>query len=70
MPSSVIRDRLLPLAALVTPNLDEASLLTGLPVRDATQMEQRGRGLRDSGAAAVLLKGGSPRRATRSWTCS
>lgn len=54
----VIRDRLLPLATLVTPNLDEASLLTGLEVRDEAQMERAGTVLLDLGAAAVLMKGG------------
>ena len=54
----VIRDRLLPLATLVTPNLDEASLLTGLEVLDVAQMERAGTVLLDSGPAAVLLKGG------------
>jgi hydroxymethylpyrimidine/phosphomethylpyrimidine kinase len=54
----VIRDRLLPLATLVTPNLDEASLLTGLEVRDVAQMERAGTVLLDLGAAAVLMKGG------------
>jgi hydroxymethylpyrimidine/phosphomethylpyrimidine kinase len=38
-----IRTRLLPLAALVTPNLDEASLLTGREVRTIGQMEDAGR---------------------------
>ena len=54
----VIRDRLLPLATLVTPNLDEASLLTGLEVRDVAQMERAGTVMLDLGAAAVLVKGG------------
>ena len=54
----VIRDRLLPLATLVTPNLDEASLLTGLEVRDVAQMERAGTVMLDMGAAAVLMKGG------------
>ena len=31
---ATLRDTLLPLAAVVTPNLDEASILTGRPVRD------------------------------------
>ena len=54
----MIRDRLLPLATLVTPNLDEASLLTGLEVRDVAQMERAGTVMLDLGAAAVLMKGG------------
>ena len=55
---AVIRTRLLPLAALVTPNLDEAALLTGLEVRDLAQMERAGAALLDSGAGAALVKGG------------
>jgi hydroxymethylpyrimidine/phosphomethylpyrimidine kinase len=55
---SVVRDRLLPLAALVTPNLDEAAILTGLEVRNPTQMERAGRRLLDLGATAALVKGG------------
>lgn len=55
---AVIRDRLLPLARLVTPNLDEAALLTGLPVRDPAEMEAAGQVLLRLGAAAALIKGG------------
>lgn len=55
---SVVRDRLLPLAALVTPNLDEAGILTGLEVRDPGQMERAGRRLLELGASAALVKGG------------
>lgn len=53
-----IRDRLLPLAACVTPNLDEAELLTGLTVRSPDQMVEAGQALVDLGAAAALVKGG------------
>ncbi len=38
----VIRDDLLPLAALVTPNLDEAAVLTGRAVHDVATMERAG----------------------------
>jgi hydroxymethylpyrimidine/phosphomethylpyrimidine kinase len=55
---SVVRKVLLPLAAVVTPNLDEAALLTGLPVRDVADMETAGRALLADGAAAALVKGG------------
>jgi len=55
---SVVRDRLLPLAALVTPNLDEAAVLTGLDVRTEADMEEAGRRLLALGARAALLKGG------------
>ncbi len=53
-----VRDCLLPLAAVVTPNLDEAELLTGRPVRDEGAMRRAGQALLDLGAEAALLKGG------------
>ncbi len=55
---AVIRDELLPLALLVTPNLDEAALLTGLPVRTVAEMVDAGRRLLELGAGAALVKGG------------
>jgi len=54
----VIRDSLLPLAALVTPNLDEAAVLTGRVVHDVATMERAGEILLRLGAAAALVKGG------------
>jgi hydroxymethylpyrimidine/phosphomethylpyrimidine kinase len=55
---AVVRERLLPLAALVTPNLDEAAILTGMPVTDAATMELAGHRLLKLGARAALVKGG------------
>jgi hydroxymethylpyrimidine/phosphomethylpyrimidine kinase len=55
---AVVQNALLPLTALVTPNLDEAAILTGREVRDHIQMEQAGRRLLELGAAAALVKGG------------
>jgi hydroxymethylpyrimidine/phosphomethylpyrimidine kinase len=54
----VIRDNLLPLAALVTPNLEEAAMLTGRVVHDIPTMERAGETLLRFGAAAALVKGG------------
>lgn len=51
-------ERLLPLATIVTPNLEEAAILTGFPVVDAASMEQAGNRLVAAGAAAALVKGG------------
>lgn len=53
-----MRERLMPLAAVVTPNLDEAALLTGEEVADPAAMDRAGRQLLASGAGAVLVKGG------------
>lgn len=49
---------LLPLAALVTPNLHEARILTGHPVTTVQEMRQAARRLLDMGAGAALVKGG------------
>ena len=54
----VVRDSLLPLAALVTPNLDEAAILTGRAVHDEPSMERAGQTLVSYGAGAALVKGG------------
>ncbi|PYO99842.1 MAG: hypothetical protein DMD60_00775 [Gemmatimonadetes bacterium] len=50
--------RLVPLAALVTPNLDEAAVLVGGSVRGPDDMERAGRALVQLGARAALVKGG------------
>ncbi len=54
----VIREDLLPLAALVTPNIDEAAILTGRVVHDLSTMERAAGIMLRFGAAAVLVKGG------------
>jgi len=54
----VVRESLLPLAAIVTPNLDEAAILTGRAVHDVPSMERAGETLLSYGAAAALVKGG------------
>ncbi len=55
---AALRNRLLSQAALVTPNLDEAELLTQLAVRDPAAMQAAGQRLLEMGARAVLVKGG------------
>jgi hydroxymethylpyrimidine/phosphomethylpyrimidine kinase len=54
----VLRERLVPLATLVTPNLDEAEILTGSEVRDVPAMQRAGAELLRLGAGAALVKGG------------
>ncbi|MGD8727613.1 MAG: bifunctional hydroxymethylpyrimidine kinase/phosphomethylpyrimidine kinase [Gemmatimonadales bacterium] len=51
-------EHLVPLATLVTPNLEEARILTGQAVTSAEEMEHAGRKLIELGAQAALVKGG------------
>lgn len=54
-----IREQLVPLATLVTPNLDEAEVLLGDAVEDVSAMERAARKLVEQhGAHAALVKGG------------
>jgi hydroxymethylpyrimidine/phosphomethylpyrimidine kinase len=54
----VLRRRLLPLAAVITPNLPEAEALTGLAIGTEAEMRVASAALLGLGAPAVLLKGG------------
>jgi hydroxymethylpyrimidine/phosphomethylpyrimidine kinase len=53
-----IVEELLPLAACITPNLDEAEILVDFPVRDPEAMRRAARTLVERGAGSALLKGG------------
>jgi hydroxymethylpyrimidine/phosphomethylpyrimidine kinase len=54
----LLRERLIPLAELITPNLDEAAVLTGLAVTDLGQMRAAAARLHALGAANVVVTGG------------
>ncbi len=55
---AAVRDLLLPLCAVVTPNLHEAGILTGRPVETVDAMRRSARELVELGAGAALVKGG------------
>ena len=55
---SVLVRELFPRATVVTPNLDEAALLLGRPVREVDEFDAACADLLALGAQAVLLKGG------------
>jgi len=55
---TAMRETLLPLVDLVTPNVPEAELLTGLKVEDVDDMTKAGDVLLERGVYAALMKGG------------
>ncbi|MFT5733752.1 MAG: hydroxymethylpyrimidine/phosphomethylpyrimidine kinase [Planctomycetota bacterium] len=56
---AALRERLLPLALLLTPNIHEAGLLLGEPAAESVEgMKDQAKRLLELGAAGVLLKGG------------
>lgn len=56
----MMRDRLLPLARIVTPNIPEAEVLSGLTIDGPAAMRVAARAIRRTGARAVVIKGGHP----------
>ena len=55
---SVVKKKLLPLAAIVTPNAPEAAALTGIRVESTDDLVQAGKALLALGANAAFVKGG------------
>jgi len=53
-----LRDRLLPLAAVVTPNIPEAETLTGLTIITDEDVREAARAIVAMGTASVVVKGG------------
>jgi hydroxymethylpyrimidine/phosphomethylpyrimidine kinase len=57
-------ERLIPLSDVVTPNVDEAAVLTGLRVRDLEEMKAASAKLHEMGASCVVITGGHLEKAT------
>lgn len=51
-------EKLIPLANVITPNVDEAAILTGLKVTDLDQMRAAAAKFHQMGSAAVVITGG------------
>jgi hydroxymethylpyrimidine/phosphomethylpyrimidine kinase len=51
-------DRLIPIADVITPNVDEATALTGIKVNELDDMKAASARLHEMGAAAVVITGG------------
>lgn len=54
----IYREALFPEAALITPNIPEAEVLTGLTIRNADDMARAAEALLSYGCGAALVKGG------------
>ncbi len=53
-----LKEKLLPIAAVVTPNIPEAKILSGMEIHTEEEMEKAAKMIGDSYSCAVLLKGG------------
>ena len=51
-------EKLIPLADVITPNVDEAALLTGLKVTDLDEMRSAANKLHEMGSRALVITGG------------
>ncbi len=58
-----VATELLKRASVITPNVSEAEVLTGLTIKDVADMEAAARKLVEMGARAVIIKGGHMERA-------
>jgi len=54
----VLIDRLIPLADVVTPNVDEAAAITGIKIKELEEMKASADKLHEMGASAVVITGG------------
>jgi hydroxymethylpyrimidine/phosphomethylpyrimidine kinase len=53
-----MREKLFPIAYVVTPNIPEASILSGVPIENRADMEKAGNIILSTGPKSVLIKGG------------
>jgi hydroxymethylpyrimidine/phosphomethylpyrimidine kinase len=56
--AKLLREKLIPIADVITPNVDEAAELTGLRVTNLDEMRQAARSLHAMGSRAVVITGG------------
>ena len=54
----VFTERLMPLATLLTPNVPEAEVLSGISINDKSSMDNAARIIQDNGCQSLLIKGG------------
>ncbi len=59
----ILKERLLPLATVITPNVDEAAALSGMDIANIQQVKQAAQLLHEMGAKGVVITGGHLERA-------
>jgi len=59
-----VATELLKRATVITPNVPEAEILTGITIKDVADMEAAARKLFEMGATAIIVKGGHMEKAT------
>lgn len=59
----VLKDRLIGQSAVITPNVDEATALTGIAIAEVDDMKQAASRLHEMGAKAVVITGGHQEKA-------
>ncbi|MBN2029054.1 bifunctional hydroxymethylpyrimidine kinase/phosphomethylpyrimidine kinase [bacterium] len=57
----LLMEKLIPLATLLTPNIPEAEMLSGVPIRTDEDITTAAKKIHDLGCKAVLIKGGHRR---------
>lgn len=62
----VVKQRLMPMATLLTPNIPEMQALTSMPLSSDDEKREAAKRLMALGARAILLKGGHEEGATKS----
>lgn len=55
---AALKEKLLPMATVVTPNIPEAEVLSGITIRTKEDMQKAGKKISEDFGCAVLLKGG------------
>ncbi|MGH9512267.1 MAG: bifunctional hydroxymethylpyrimidine kinase/phosphomethylpyrimidine kinase [Terriglobales bacterium] len=55
---AILVEKIMPVATVITPNLQEASVISGLPVNDQAEMKTAARKLHGMGSRTVVITGG------------
>src|SRR5258706_893659 len=66
--TKLLSEKLIPLADVITPNVEEAAILTGLKVTDLNEMRAAAAKLHGMGSKAVVVTGGHLQKAIDVWS--